>query len=126
MEVDFAFLCQYASPSSEGYIDAMGIGVDGAVASGLPHSLDPLYLVFQARPRDSDDLACEIALRFIDEDGDDIEAQMRREFTVDDGSTIARFYIHIRNLKVENEGTYYIVLELDGDEIERLPYTVSI
>ena len=128
MNIDFAFICDFAEAS--GKINALGIGFDTIYAAQLPARHAHFSLVVQLRASVAEAGQKNIAVHLIDEDGKDIipvvTGQMnlpRAEGRVD---SVGRFVMEFGNVEFKNYGAYSVRMAVEGMEIVRVPFRVAV
>ena len=80
MNVDFAFICDYAEAT--GKINALGIGFDTIYAPNVPAKHPSFFLVIQLRVNVVEAGEKTLEVRLIDEDGKDIIPTVSGKFSI--------------------------------------------
>ena len=127
MNVDFAFICDYAEVT--GKINAMGIGFDTIYAPSVPTKHPSLFLVVQLRANVVEAGEKNLEVHLIDEDGKDVIPAVKGKFNIPKptGATesIGRIAIRFQNIEFSKYGLYSIHAVIEGLEIARVPLKVS-
>ena len=120
MNIDFAFVCDYAEVT--GKINALGIGFDTIYAPKVPTKH-----LFRANVVEAGEKNLEV--RLIDEDGKDTIPTIRRKFNIPKptGGTesIGRIAMQFHNVEFPKYGSYSLHAVVEGLEIVRVPLKVS-
>ncbi len=126
MEVDFAFLCDYADAS--GKLTAVGIGFDQIFAPQVPCTHGLMHVVAQLRASVAEEGTKQLTLRFLDADGADVipafSADIEVRSPVPGSEATARFNCGLPNVTFEKYGDYAIHILIDGNEMQRIPFAV--
>lgn len=127
MDVDFAFVCDYADVG--GKINALGIGFDTIFAPQVPATHPSLHLVAQLSAHSTEAGTKSISLRLIDADGKDILPPMQGSFEISKPVTgtesKGRIHVALANLKFEKYGMYSFHVVIQGQEMIRIPFRVA-
>ncbi len=127
MDVDFAFLCDYAEVGPK--INALGIGFDTIFAPHVPARHPLLYVVVQLRSTvgEAGDKALEVNI--IDEDGAEVIPPIKSTVSVPRPSagitSLSRLALAFQNVQFPRYGSYSIHVAIDGREMNSLSLTVS-
>lgn len=127
MNVDFAFICDYAEVT--GKINAMGIGFDTIYAPKVPVKHPSLFMVIQLRANVVEAGEKNLEIHLIDEDGKDVVPTLRGKFNIPKptGATesIGRIAMRFQNVEFQKYGLYSLHAVIEGLEIARIPLKVS-
>lgn len=127
MDVDFAFICDYAEVGPK--INALGIGFDTIHAPQVPAIHPLLYVVIQLKATVGETGQKNLEVNLIDEDGKEIVPPIRQSFSVPKPASgiesIGRLALAFRNVQFPQYGAYSIHVAIDGHEIKRLSITVT-
>lgn len=127
MNVDFAFICDYAQVA--GKINALGIGFDTIYAPKVPTKHRQFFLVMQLRANvvEAGDKNLEVSL--IDEDGKDIMPVVRGKFSIPKPEigteSKGRIAMEFGNVEFPRYGVYSLHVVVEGLEVVRIPLRVS-
>ncbi len=127
MNVDFAFICDYAEAAQK--INAMGIGFDTIYAQQVP-TRSRFYVVAQLRFSSTEFGAKELKIQLIDADGKDIINPVIGKMQVEPPAEgvhdrTARFTMAFDGTEFKNYGDYGIRIRVDGLEIVNIPLKVA-
>ncbi len=127
MNVDFAFICDYAEAREK--INALGIGFDTIYAPTLPALHARFYVVAQLRFSSSEIGVKELNIELIDADGKDVIKPVVGRIQVDpppEGTfdKTARFTMAFDGIELKNYGDHVIRIRIDGKEIVNIPLKV--
>ena len=127
MNVDFAFICDYAEAT--GKINALGIGFDTIYAPNVPAKHPSFFLVIQLRANVVEAGEKTLEVRLIDEDGKDIIPTVSGKFSIPKpiGGTeaIGRIAMRFHNVEFPKYGSYSLHAVVEGHEMVRVPLKVS-
>ena len=127
MNVDFAFICDYAEIT--GKINAIGIGFDTIHAIEVPCKHPSFFLVLQLRANVVEVGEKTLYVGLIDEDGKDIIANVSGKFSIPKpiGGTesIGRIAMQFHNVEFPKYGSYSLHAVVEGLEMVRIPLKVS-
>jgi len=128
MQVDFAFICDYADNTAN-KLSAIGIGFDTIYAPVLPWQHPTFHFVVQLRFTVAEAGAKSIELRLIDADGSNILPPVNGqiEVTPHPGQTegIARLVLGLGGVNFPRHGSYAIHLVIQGVEVARVALKVQ-
>ncbi len=128
MDIDFAFICDYAEVA--GKIYAVGIGIDTLFVPQLPGTHRGFYLVVQMRASIVEAGQKDIAVRLIDGDGSNVIEPLTGQFVIPmtEGrlESIGRIALGLQNLQFQRLGPHSIHVLVQGEEKVRIPFTVAI
>lgn len=127
MEVDFAFICDYAELASK--INALGIGFDTIYAPETPVTHPIFHLVVQLRAHLTESGQKPATIRLIDEDGNDVITPMSGalDISVPPGGTesVGRVNLGFQNVRFPGYGLYSLHVVVQGNEMVRIPLRVA-
>ena len=116
MDVDFAFLCDYAE--SAGKLHAMGIGIDTVYVESFPGAHHGIYVVFQLRFEPTEDGDKDLRVFIMGPDGEQmarIEGKIHVARPAEAGrSSGTRFVFPIRPLPLAKAGDYAVIIQVQG------------
>jgi hypothetical protein len=127
MNVDFAFICDYADVTNK--INALGIGFDTIFAPKIPFKHTTFFVVVQLRTNlvEAGDKNLEVFL--IDEDGKEIVTPIRSKFNIpkpqSGTESIGRLAIRFDNTEFPKYGSYSLHVLVEGHEMVRIPLKIS-
>lgn len=126
MDVDFAFICDYAEVGPK--INALGIGFDTIYAPTVPAVHRHLAVVAQLRAQVTEAGQHALSIRLIDSDGSDVLPPINGDFEIPrpvaGTESIGRVAVDLDGLNFPRYGMYSIRLVVDGRETVRLPFSV--
>lgn len=127
MNVDFAFICDYAEVP--GKINALGIGFDTIHAPKVPATHPHFFLVIQLRASLVEAGEKKLEVRLIDEDGTDIIPTLSAKFTISKPAagteSIGRIALEFGNVVFPRYCSYSLHATVEGHEMVRVPLKVS-
>ena len=127
MEIDFAFVCDYADMG--GKINALGIGFDTIFAKEIPHVHSHMHLIAQFRASITEAGRKKLTVQIIDADGASVGPSIEGEMEVrspDVGSeAVGRLGIEFKNVQFERYGHYSLHILIDGNEVQRIGFRVA-
>lgn len=127
MNVDFAFICDYAEISNK--INALGIGFDTIYATTMPATHPSFFLVFQLRANTVECGEKNLNVVLIDEDGKEIIPKISGKFPIPKPSegtaSKARVAMQIGMVKFPKYGLYSIHAVVEGNDIIDIPLRVA-
>ena len=129
MKIDFAFLCDYAEPSSK--INALGIGFDRIIVRKLPANHPHFSLVIQLRASVTEVGNKKIEVHLIDEDGRSVIPPLKGEFVINNPidremESIGRVIMEFGMVKFEKYGAYSVRAIIEGIEMVNLGFKLSL
>ena len=127
MEVDFAFVCDYADVS--GKINALGIGFDTIYAREVPVRPRTFYLVAQLRMSVAEAGTKEVEFHLIDAEGADVIPPLKKKVEIPTPAgafeTKGRLAMAFNNIEFPRYGVYSLHLVIQGSEMVRIPLRVT-
>jgi hypothetical protein len=127
MNVDFAFICDYAEVARK--INALGIGFDTIYTPNVPAKHPSFFLVIQLRANVVEAGEKNLEVHLIDEDGKDIIPTLKGKFSIPKPVTgtesIGRIAMQFANVEFPKYGLYSLHAVVDGHEMVRVPLKVS-
>lgn len=127
MEVDFAFLCDYADGFSR-KLHALGVGIDTLHLKEVPGIHNGFFAVIQFRFMSTEAGTKDIDLRMLDPDGRDVVPPFRGKLEAlsPPGATeaTARWVMRFQPLKFDTWGSHAVVWLVQGQEAKRLTFRV--
>lgn len=127
MNVDFAFVCDYAEVS--GKINALGIGFDTIYANQVPARHPHFSVVMQLRASAVEAGQKKVEVNLIDEDGRPIIPPLQAPFNLPkvEGGTysIGRFVVEFAGVEFKSYGSYSVRVTIEGIEMASLPFRIS-
>lgn len=128
MDIDFAFICDYAEVG--GKVNALGIGFDTIYAREVPFTHRHFDLVAQARASIAEIGEKQIILRLIDADGNDVIPEIVGSFNIPrptEGMTesIGRIKAGFDNVVFPSYSAYSLHVVIQGREMIRISIKVA-
>lgn len=127
MNVDFAFICDFAEAS--GKLNALGIGFDTIFAAKLPVRHPHFSLVLQMKASIVETGQKKIQVNLIDEDGKDVIQPIQGQLNIPhrEGSTpnTGRFVMEFGNVEFKSYGSYSVRVVIEGMEMTAITFRVS-
>jgi hypothetical protein len=127
MNLDFAFICDYAEVT--GKINALGIGFDTIYAPKIPAKHPHFYMVIQLRANTVESGEKNLEVRLIDDDGKDVMPAIKGKFTIPRPPTgtesIGRIAIEFNNVEFAHYGAYSLHAVIEGQDMVSIPLKVS-
>jgi hypothetical protein len=127
MNLDFAFICDYAEAAAK--LNALGIGFDTIFAAQLPARHLHFSLVLQLRASITEVGQKKLTVSLIDEDGKDVIPAIEGQFGIARPETgaysIGRFVVEFGNVEFQHYGSYAVHVVIEGTEITSLPFRVT-
>ncbi len=128
MEVDFAFLCDYADGSSN-KLHALGLGIDTLCLKEVPGIHNGFFAVIQFRFTSVETGRKDVALRMLDPDGENVVPPFegKLEVTAQPGTTVgtARWVTRFQPLLFRKWGDHAVVWLVQGQEAKRVAFRVA-
>jgi len=127
MQVDFAFICDYAETTNK--INALGIGFDTIIAPQTPVKHPNFFLVMQMRATVVEAGEKNFEVHLIDEDGREIVPTLKGKINIPrppaGTENTGRLAMRYDNVEFPNFGVYSIRVVVDGHEMVRIPLRVA-
>lgn len=127
MNIDFAFICDYAEVTRK--INALGIGFDTIYAPKVPLKHPSFFLVLQLRANVVEAGEKNLEFHLIDEDGKDIIPVVRGKFSIPKPTvgteSIGRIAMQFHNVEFPRYGLYSLHAVIEGQEMVRVPLKLS-
>ena len=127
MNIDFAFICDFAEAS--GKLNALGIGFDTIYAQKMPVRHSHFSLVLQLRASILETGQKQIQVNLIDEDGKDIIPPVNGQFNIPMGDggmpSIGRFVMEFGNVEFKAYGSYAVRVTIEGMEMASIAFRVT-
>ena len=126
MEIDFAFICDYAEVG--GKINALGIGFDTIFVKDLLTPHPHMHLVAQLRASITEAGRKKLTVEIIDADGHSIIPNIEGDVEIRSPEVgveaVGRLGIGFNNIKFERYGQHSLHLLIDGNEMRRIGFRV--
>lgn len=126
MQIDFAFICDYAEVANK--INALGIGFDTIYASSVPARHPSFFLVFQVRANVVEVGEKKISVSLIDEDGKEIIPKINGKFPipkpVEGIESKARIAMQFGMVQFPKHGSYSVHAVIEGHDMIDIPLHV--
>lgn len=128
MDVDFAFICDFAEAGRK--INALGIGFDRINAPSVPARHPHFHVVAQIKFSLTEVGPKDMEVRLIDADGQDVIPPIRGQLEVPATSPGAlhaqgRLNIGFGNVEFRQYGQYSVRVTIQGTELINIPFTVA-
>ena len=128
MEVDFAFLCDYADNSAK--LHALGIGIDTLYAKQIPAAHPVMYAVIRLRFSSVEEGEKSFGMRVIDADGKavvpPIDGTIRVEAPAPGRTAVTNtIAMALHGVKLESYGDYALSWLVQGTEVKRVQFKVT-
>ena len=127
MDIEFAFICDYAEAS--GKLNALGIGFDTIYAKQLPLRHPHFSLVLQLKASIVEAGQKKIKVSLIDDDGEDVIKPIQGQFNIPEKEGIApsigRFVMEFGNVEFKKYGTYSVRVVIENIEMASIYFRVS-
>ena len=128
MDVQFAFLCDFAEDDASGKLHALGIGIDQITANAVP-AVHPLLTIVASLGYTGAEAGTKpIAVRVVDADGAHITPPIDAEIALGEpsGGTRgrARLVFNLSGLQFAAYGDYEVQVALAGVSVATLPIRV--
>ena len=125
MEIDFAFLCDYAE--NTGKVNALGIGFDTIGAPQIPIRHPLMHLVAQFRASITEAGSKNVAVQIIDADGNnvsDAKGVINIKSPEAGVESTARLVVAFRDVEFNDYGDYSLHILIDDHEMKRIVFRV--
>ncbi len=127
MNIDFAFICDYADVTNK--INALGIGFDIIFTPKVPVKHPNFFVVVQLRANVVEAGEKSLEVDFIDEDGKEIVPPLKTKFTIPKPQagteTVGRLAMRFDNTEFPKYGAYSLHVLVEGHEMVRIPLKIS-
>jgi len=127
MDIDFAFICDYAEVA--GKINALGIGFDTIFAAQVPAQHPMFHLVAQIRANITEAGEKDLSIRLMDADGRDIIPPIVDKFTIQPPAagteSTGRIGVAFNGVVFPRFGEYSLHVVIQGREMIRIPLRVA-
>ena len=127
MNVDFAFICDYADVTNK--INALGIGFDTIFAPKVPTKHPTFFVVLQLRSNLVEAGEKNLEVYLIDEDGKEIVPPLKTKFNIPKPQSgmesIGRLAMRFDNTEFPKYGSYSLHVVVEGHEMVRIPLKIS-
>ena len=128
MEVDFAFVCDYAEVTNK--INALGIGFDTIFAQSVPVTHNSFTLVAQFRAEPTEVGNKRLTIRIIDADGKPVIKPAETVITISPPAPgsydiVARVSVAFGGVTFPKFGAYSLHADMEGQEMIRIPLRIS-
>lgn len=126
MQVDFAFICDYAEATNK--INALGIGFDTIMAQKVPTHHPTFFLVIQMRATVVETGEKKFEIHVIDDDGREIITPLISKLNIPrppaGTESTGRIAMRFDNVEFPRYGSYSIHVVIEGHEMARIPLRV--
>ncbi|HPP75972.1 MAG TPA: hypothetical protein PLU88_12695 [Armatimonadota bacterium] len=128
MQLEFAFICDYAEPGEK--ISALGIGFDTIYATRVPFIHPNFHLVAQFRASIAEAGNKELAIRLIDADGKDVVPPFNGILNIPqpqpgEVDTSGKLVVGFGGVQFNSYGQYALHVVVQGNEVVRIPIRVA-
>jgi len=127
MQVDFAFICDYAEATNK--INALGIGFDTIMSGKMPTRHPTFFLVVQMRATVVEAGEKNFEVHLIDEDGKEIMPALMGKFNIprppSGAESTGRLALRFDGVEFPRYGAYSIHMVVEGHEMVRIALRVS-
>jgi hypothetical protein len=127
MQVDFAFICDYAEATNK--VNALGIGFDTIMAQKTPVKHPSFFLVIQLRVTIVEAGEKNFEVHLIDDDGNEIVTALKGKINIPrppaGTENTGRIAMRYDNLEFPKFGSYSIHVVVEGHEMVRIPLRVA-
>jgi hypothetical protein len=127
LNIDFAFICDYADVT--GKINALGIGFDTIYATTVPCKHNLFFLVIQLRANSFESGEKQVEVNLIDEDGKNVIPPLKGSLNMPKPASatesVSRLALQFNNVEFPRYGSYSLHAIVDGYEMVRVPLKVS-
>lgn len=126
MQVDFAFICDYAEATNK--INALGIGFDTIVSGKMPTRHPTFFLVVQIRVTVVESGEKNFEVHLIDEDGREIIPALKGKLNIprppSGTESTGRLALRFDGVEFPRYGAYSIHMTVEGHEMVRIALRV--
>ncbi len=127
MQVDFAFICDYAEATNK--VNALGIGFDTIMAVRVPVRHPSFFLVIQLRANVVEAGEKNFEVHLIDDDGKQIIPPVKGKLNIPrppaGTESTGRIAMRFDGVEFPRYGTYSIHVLVEGHEMSRIPLRVT-
>jgi hypothetical protein len=127
MQVDFAFICDYAEATNK--VNALGIGFDTIMAPKVPVRHPTFFLVVQMRATVVETGEKNFEIHMIDDDGREIIPALKNKLNIPrppaGTESTGRIAMRFDGVEFPRYGSYSIHVVIEGHEMARIPLRVS-
>lgn len=127
MQVDFAFICDYAEATNK--INALGIGFDTILAHQVPTRHPTFFLVIQLRATVVESGEKNFEVHLIDDDGREVIPALKNRINIprppSGTESTGRIAMRFDNVEFPRFGSYSIHVLIEGHEMSRIPLRVG-
>jgi len=127
MQVDFAFICDYAEATNK--VNALGIGFDTIMAVRIPVRHPNFFLVIQLRANVVEAGEKNFEVHLIDDDGKQIIPPVKGKLNIPrppaGTESTGRIAMRFDGVEFPRYGTYSIHVLVEGHEMSRIPLRVT-
>lgn len=128
MDVDFAFICDYAEPGNK--LSALGIGFDTIFAPQVPCLHPNFHLVAQVRASVAEAGDKAIVIQLVDADGKDVVPPLNGTLNVPPPppgaiESTGRLVVGFAGVKFPKYSQYTLHVAVQGREMIRIPLRVA-
>lgn len=128
MDVEYKFLCDHAQEAG-GKLHALGVGIDNIYAQQVPATHPHMGLVVGLRYSRAESGQKQLRVNLITSDGveviDPIEGPMAFPEPASGVEGLANILLDMNQLTFPEYGAYAFHVTVNGNEVARLPLTVS-
>ena len=129
MEVNFAFLCDYADPSG-GKITAVGLGFDTIYATRIPTTHPLFFSVISIKFSSTEAGPKQVGMRLIDDDGNNVVPPLDATINIDSPPPgflyrNQQIALAMPGVTFPHYGDYAVSWLVNGQEIKVLPLKVA-
>ena len=126
MQVDFAFICDYAEATNK--INALGVGFDTIMAAQVPVRHPNFFLVMQLRANTVEAGEKNIEIALIDDEGREVLPPLKGKLNIprppSGRESTGRLSMRFDNVEFPSYGAYSLHVVLEGHEMVRIPLRV--
>ncbi len=127
MQVDFAFICDYAEATNK--INALGIGFDTIMAGRVPVRHPNFFLVIQLRANVVESGEKNFEVHLIDEDGNEVIPFIKGKLNIPrppaGTESTGRLAMRFDGVEFPKYGVYSMHVLVEGHEMSRIPLRVA-
>ena len=128
MDIDFAFICDYAQVGAK--VDALGIGFDVIHATQVPATHRHFSLIAQFRASSAESGDKDIVISLIDADGTDVIPKITSTFNIPQApagatETLGKIHINFDDVAFLKFSQHSIHVVVQGVEMIRIPLRVA-